>query len=304
MLAFLFPGQGTLRVGMGAWLRGRPEATEVFDRADRLLDTPVGPLCARGPAERLVATENAQPAVTVCGLAALAVLRAEGHEPGIVAGHSVGELAALHAAGALSFEATLRLVATRARLMAAVTATGSMTAVLGLNVDEVEELVARAAAPDEPLVVGLENAADHVVVSGATPAVDRLVALATAARKTTPLTVSNAFHSPLMADAVDAWAEAVRAEELRTPRIPVLPNVTAEPTTDPAVLRDALVDQLTRRVRWARTMTRLAGHPEVELAVEVGDSKVLTGLARPAGLRCLPMSDPTTPRRLTRERTG
>ncbi|MEW9555570.1 ACP S-malonyltransferase [Nonomuraea sp. NPDC050783] len=296
-LGYLFPGQGTVRVGMGAWLRRRPVARDRLDLVDTLLDRPITPLCARGPLDRLVATEHAQVAVTACNLAALAVLEEEGHRAAVVAGHSVGELSALHAAGALTLADTVRLVGTRAALMAAVGERGGMRAVMGLPVERVEELAEAASVPGEPVVVALENAPGHVVVSGVPFALDRLAALATDATKVVPLQVGNAFHSPLMAPALPGWAEAVRATTLREPRVPVVPNVTGEPTTDVATLREALIGQLTGRVLWTRTV---AAVDAIATGVEVGDSKVLTGLSRRAEARCLSMSDPGTLRRLAK----
>jgi [acyl-carrier-protein] S-malonyltransferase len=298
MFGFLFPGQGTVRVGMGAWLRRRPVARDRLDEIDALLSRPISPLCARGPLDRLVSTEHAQVAVTACNLAALAVLAEEGYEPAVVAGHSVGELTALHAAGVLDLAETVRLVETRARLMAVAGGGGGMRAVMGLAVERVEELAAEAAAPGEPVVVGLENAPGHVVVSGAAPALDRLEKLATDATKIMPLKVGDAFHSPLMAAAVPPWAAAVAAAAMRAPRVPVVPNVTGEPTTDLRTLREALVAQLTGRVRWTRTVGAVDA---IAPGVEVGDSKVLAGLSRRAGARCLSMADPGTLRRLAKE---
>lgn len=298
MIGYLFPGQGTVRVGMGAWLRRRPVARKRLDEVDALLPRPISPLCARGPLDRLVATEHAQIAVTACNLAALAVLAEEGYRPCVVAGHSVGELSALHAAGVLDLAETVRLVELRSRLMADVGVTGGMHAVMGLAVAEVEELAAESATADEPLVVGLENAPGHVVVSGALPALDRLAKLATAASKIVPLRVGNAFHSPLMAAAVPEWAAAVRAARMSEPRVPVVPNVTAEPTTDLDTLRRALIDQLTGRVLWTRTVTVVDA---IAPSVEAGDSKVLAGLSRRAGARCLSMAEPATLRRLAKE---
>jgi [acyl-carrier-protein] S-malonyltransferase len=298
MLGYLFPGQGTVRVGMGAWLRRRPVARDRLDEIDALLSRPISPLCARGPLDRLVSTEHAQVAVTACNLAALAVLAEEGYEPAVVAGHSVGELTALHAAGVLDLAGTVRLVETRARLMAAAGGGGGMRALMGLAVERVEELAAEAAAPGEPVVVGLENAPGHVVVSGAAPALDRLEKLATDATKIMPLKVGDAYHSPLMAAAVPAWAAAVAAAPMREPRVPVVPNVTGEPTTDLRILREALVAQLTGRVRWTSTVHAVDA---IAPGVEVGDSKVLAGLSRRAGARCLSMADPGTLRRLAKE---
>ncbi|WP_447001770.1 ACP S-malonyltransferase [Saccharothrix isguenensis] len=302
MIGYLFPGQGTVRVGMGGWLRRDPAGARVFAVADDVhagLDGGgLAELCARGPLERLIATDVAQPVVTACNLAALEVLRSRGHVPDIVAGHSVGELSALCAAGVLDVEATLRLVATRSRLMAALPDVGGMTAVLGLTEQRVAELAAEASAPGEPAVVGLVNGPDNIVVSGALPALRRVAELAVDARKVVSLKVGGAFHSPLMADAVDHWADAVRATPMRPPAVPVVPNVTAEPTTDLATITDALIAQLTGRVRWAETVRRLA---DVDTCVEVGDSKVLAGLHRGVGGRCLTMADPTAVRRLRAE---
>ncbi|MBB5802526.1 [acyl-carrier-protein] S-malonyltransferase [Saccharothrix ecbatanensis] len=301
MIGYLFPGQGTVRVGMGGWLRRDPAGARVFAAADDVhadLDGGLAELCARGPLERLISTDVAQPVVTACNLAALEVLRSRGHVPDIVAGHSVGELSALCAAGVLDVEATLRLVAVRSRLMAALPDVGGMTAVLGLTEQRVAELAAEASAPGEPAVVGLVNGPDNIVVSGALPALQRVADLAVDARKVVSLKVGGAFHSPLMAGAVDDWAAAVRATPMRPPAVPVVPNVTAEPTTDLAEITDALIAQLTGRVRWAETVLRLT---DVDTCVEVGDSKVLTGLHRGVGGRCLTMADPTAVRRLRAE---
>ncbi|MFI7448390.1 ACP S-malonyltransferase [Nonomuraea sp. NPDC049714] len=299
MFGYLFPGQGTVRVGLGAWLRRRPVARDRLDEIDALLSRPISPLCAHGPLDRLVSTEHAQVAVTACNLAALAVLTEEGYEPAVVAGHSVGELTALHAAGVLDLAGTVRLVETRSRLMAAAAgAGGGMRAVMGLAVERVEELAADATAPGEPVVVGLENAPGHVVVSGAAPALDRFEKLATAATKIIALKVGDAYHSPLMAGAVPAWAAEVAAAAMREPRVPVVPNVTGEPTTDLHILREALVAQLTGRVRWTRTIGAVDA---IAPGVEVGDSKVLAGLSRRAGARCLSMADPGTLRRLAKQ---
>jgi [acyl-carrier-protein] S-malonyltransferase len=298
MLGFLFPGQGTVRVGMGAWLRRRPVARARLDEIDELLSRPITPVCARGPLERLVATEHAQVAVTACNLAALAVMLEEGFEPRVVAGHSVGELSALHAAGVLTLADTVRLVELRSRLMSEIGVVGGMHAVMGLPLGEVEWLADEAATVDEPLVVALENAPGHIVVSGALPALERLGKLATNASKIVPLKVGNAFHSPLMAPAVPAWGDAVRAASMAEPRVPVVPNVTGAPTTDVAVLREALITQLTGRVLWTDTVNAVE---DLAPGVEVGDSKVLSGLSRRAGARCLSLAEPATLRRLSRE---
>ncbi|MGN9836979.1 ACP S-malonyltransferase [Nonomuraea sp. H19] len=304
MLACFFPGQGTLRVGMGQAFRRHPAAAAALAEAGAVLGRDLATLCAQGPQAALISTENAQPAVTACNLAALAALRAAGLEPDVVAGHSVGELSALHAAGVLDFAATLRLVEARGRLMARVRRAGVMSAVLGLTPAEAGDL-AGFADPGGSLVVAIENGPDHVVVSGPPDAVDRFGTLARArgARKITPLSVSHAFHSPLMSEVAGEWAERVAGERLLPPRCPVLLNVTGMPAIDPEEIRRGLTAQLTGRVLWAGVLSA-AARMGVRDCVEVGDSKALTGLARSAGLRCLSMSDPSWPRNATRLRAG
>ncbi|MFI6499698.1 ACP S-malonyltransferase [Nonomuraea typhae] len=298
MVGYLFPGQGTVRVGMGAWLRRNPVARRVLDAFDERLSRPISPICTRGPLDRLVSTEHAQIAVTACNLATHAVLADEGYEPHVVAGHSVGELSALYAAGVLDLAEVARLVELRARLMARIDVVGGMHAIMGLEVAQVEEMAMWATAPDEPLVIGLENAPGHVVVSGHIGALDRLAKLATSASKIVELAVGNAFHSPLMEPAVPAWTEAVETALMSPPRVPVVPNVTAEPTLDLLAIRRALIAQLTGRVLWTRTVAVVDA---MGPSVEVGDSKVLAGLSRRSGARCLSMAEPGTLRRLARE---
>ncbi|TDC04033.1 ACP S-malonyltransferase [Nonomuraea longispora] len=302
MLACFFPGQGTLRVGMGRTFRRHPAAMAALAEAGDVLGRDLAALCARGPQPALISTENAQPAVTACNLAALAALRATGLEPDVVAGHSVGELSALHAAGVLDFAATLRLVEARGRLMARVRRAGVMSAVLGLTPAEAAELVALA-GPGGSLAVAIENGPDHVVVSGSPDAMDRfgVLAMERGARKMTPLSVSHAFHSPLMSEVAGEWAERVAGERLRPPRCPVLLNATGLPATDAEELRRGLTAQLTGRVLWAGAL-RAAADLGVRDCVEVGDSRTLTGLARAAGLRCVSMSDPAWPRNVARLR--
>ena len=300
MIAMLFPGQGTLRVGMAAALRAHPAAAPVFAEADELLGMDVRALCARGPAGSLVTTLTAQPVVTVLGVAALAVLRESGLEPDVVAGHSVGELAALHAAGAMDLAVLLRLVTGRARLMASVGGDGAMLTVLGLPLADVEQLAVLCSRPGEPLVVALDNAPSNVVVSGARPAVDRCAALAGdhGASAVRPLAVSGAFHSPLLDPVVPAWASVVASTPLTAPLCPVVTNTTGRATRDVDEIRAALVDQMTGRVLWTATCARL--FEMGARCVEAGDSRALTVMARSADppLACISMSDPGAVRRL------
>ncbi|MCL6635529.1 MAG: ACP S-malonyltransferase [Peptococcaceae bacterium] len=281
MQAFLFPGQGSQRVGMGReFSRSSRAAREVFEAAGDLLGYDVAGMCFRGPAEILTATENAQPAIFTCSMAALAALRERGVEAQVAAGHSVGEFAALVAAGCLDFATALQAVRRRGELMAAVKTPGAMAAIVGLAEEKVEELCARAGALG-PVAVALYNSPVQVVVSGARPAVEEVGELArrAGALKVVPLAVSSAFHSPLMAGVAGEWAEYVSRLPVKPPRLPVVLNTTARAGGGPEEIRQELVDQLTSPVLWTRTVRTLVARG-VRRAVEVGAGRVLTGLNR------------------------
>ena len=299
MYAFAFPGQGTLRVGMASWLRRRQAAANVLNAIDDLLDRPLLTLLSRGPTKELIDTHNAQPAVTMCNIAALVELRANGIEPGIVAGHSVGEFTALHAAGVLDLEETMTLVRDRAEIMAGVSRVGGMGSVMGMTVPDVEARVAAVSSPSEPLVVAIENGDGHTVVSGAFEALDKLEAELDGDKALRRLEVSNAFHSPLFSEAAEQWRARVMALRFRAPDVPVVTNVSGEPTRDPEVLREHVSRQLTERVRWTATL-RAFGACGAEFSVECGDSKTLTKIARTTGDSWYSMSEPSTPKRLLR----
>ncbi|MDX2358833.1 ACP S-malonyltransferase [Dietzia sp. PP-33] len=299
MFALAFPGQGTLRVGMGAWMRRRDGARAVLDRVDEVLQRPLSELVATGPAEALVDTRNAQLAVTACNLAALELLRDEGIRPAVVAGHSVGEFSALCAAGVLSLEDTLALVRRRSELMAAVSRVGGMASVMKLDRAEVERLAATVSDEREPLVVGIENGRGHTVVSGSARALDRFVAAVDGRAPVTRLAVSNAFHSPLMDEAQEQWREEVGRYTFAAPTVPVIPNVRGTEVTDPAELRECVIEQLTGRVRWTGTLDTLAARGD-RTVVEAGDSKALTKIARAQGQTWVTMSDPATVARVRR----
>jgi [acyl-carrier-protein] S-malonyltransferase len=281
MLAYLFPGQGTQRTGMGqAVCHHHPEAAAIFGRANDVLGFDLQDVCFRGPDERLTRTEHAQPAVFTCGAAWLRVLGGQGLRPDVVAGHSVGELTAIHAAGGLDFESALLAVQRRAQLMAGTAQPGTMAAVLGLDAEVVQKLCEQASERG-PVVVAVLNGPDHVVVSGAVAAVEECRELATAAGavRVIPLAVSHAFHSPLMSEVVDEWARYVQALPMREPGCPVALNVTARLTTDVDALRAAMVAQVTGAVRW-RECVEAIRDGGADLAVEVGDSKALTSFNR------------------------
>ncbi|MDQ3294265.1 MAG: ACP S-malonyltransferase, partial [Actinomycetota bacterium] len=255
-------------------------ARATFERASDRLGYDISARCALGPAEELTHTLFAQPAVFTCSAAWLAVLADRGLEPDLVAGHSVGEITALHAARALDFDEALDAVHHRAQLMAATPGHGTMAAVVGLDAGVVDRLCAEASVAG-PVVVAVHNAPANVVVSGARPGVEAVVEAAKAAGavRVVPLAVSHAFHSPLMAEAVEAWSAYVATLPLRTPRCPVALNVTGALSEDVDEIRQAVVDQLTGAVRWADCVVALRDGGAT-LAVEVGDSKALTGFVR------------------------
>jgi [acyl-carrier-protein] S-malonyltransferase len=292
-LIWLFPGQGAQYVGMGAELRAAsPDAADVFDAAGEALGYDLAALCAIGPAETLGRTLHAQPAVVATSLAALAALRAAARrrnldlQPCAVAGHSVGELAAMAASEAFDVATILRLVAARARAMEDVcaVASGGMAAVLGLDEGQVVQACAVAAAQtQEAAAVANFNAPDQLVVAGTA----RGLAVATAeserrgARRVVPLKVAGAFHTPLMQPAVAAFAPAVRAADARPARVPVILNTSARDATQPDELRTELERQLALPVRWSQTMARCAAL-KPDAFVELGPGQVLSGLARRA----------------------
>jgi len=255
-------------------------ARRVFGEATAILGRDVAGLCFDGPAEALRRTANTQVAVFVVDVAALRVLIDHGIDPAAVAGHSVGEFAALHAAGAVEFAECVRLVAARGELMGSVSRPGAMAAVFGLD-DDVVESVCAAARTEGPIVVALHNAPGLPVVSGSVTAVARFTELAreSGAKRVAPLDVGSAFHSPLMEEVGGRWAALVDALALDVPRCPIALNATGAMSVDPDEIRRAVKEQLTSPVRWVDCITALADLGVTDV-VEAGDSKTLAGLAR------------------------
>jgi [acyl-carrier-protein] S-malonyltransferase len=283
MLCFVFPGQGSQRVGMGADLCGRwAVARHTFAEADEALGLALSRLCFEGPEETLRLTVNAQPALLSTCVAIARVLEAEvGLTPDVVAGHSLGEYSALACAGALRFDDAVRLVRLRGELMQAAVPVGegAMAAVMRLANDDVAALC-RDAAQGRVLVPANWNGGGQVVVSGHADAVARAVELAGARGGTAvPLDVSAPFHSPLMAPAAAGLAAALATVSIAPPRVPVVANVDAEPNLSAARVADLLVRQVTGSVLWEASVRRLAAMG-VTTVVEVGPGKVLTGLVR------------------------
>jgi len=261
--AFVFPGQGSHAAGMGEALAAAfPVAREMFEEIDEALKQNLTRLMFQGPEDELVLTENAQPALMAVSLATVRVLVQEGGidlagTVAFVAGHSLGEYSALAAAGALRLDEAARLLKARGRAMqeAVPVGEGAMAAVIGLDLEAVREIAARAAG-DGVCVVANDNAPDQAVVSGNADAVKRAVEIASeqGARRTIMLPVSAPFHCALMAPAAEAMAEALAEVELKAPVVPLIANVTAEPVEDPETIRELLVEQVTAMVRWRESV--------------------------------------------------
>jgi len=310
-IAFVFPGQGSQSVGMGADVfAASPAARAVYETADAALGFSLSTLCFEGPEETLRETINTQPAIVATSLALLAALQeaARGGTdassdlltgpivPAFVAGHSVGEYAALAASGALDLTGTLRLVRERGRLMQqeGERIPSGMAAVLGMDAPTLEAICAEAteqaragldASETHPgagrVVLANDNAPGQIVISGDQRALDLAMELAKAcgARRVVPLAVSGAFHSPVMAPATEGLAQAVDAAPIQDARVPLISNITAQPLTSATDVRVELAQQIASPVQWTRTIEHLAGQG-VETFVEIGAGQVLAGLIR------------------------
>jgi [acyl-carrier-protein] S-malonyltransferase len=280
-LALLFSPQGSQAVGMGRELAERsPAAAAAFAEADAALGWSVSDTCWNGPAERLDDTRQTQPCLLATSVAAARALSEAAHpQPAVVAGHSVGEYAALVAAGVLELPAALRLVARRAELMAEA-GEGGMAAVLGLEREAVEAVVDGIARPTE-LVVANDNAPGQVVISGTLDAIEHAETgmRDAGARRVLRLPVSGPFHSPLMAEVAERLAEAFEDETWRDARVPVMSNVSAEPLTDASRIRVLLAEQVRSPVEWVRCVRRMADDG-VDTMIECGAGAALVGMVK------------------------
>lgn len=282
-IAFVFPGQGSQHVGMGRDLfEASAAARAVFEQADAALGFSLTQLCFEGPEAALTATENAQPALLTCSIAALAALREAGYaaEPALVAGHSLGEYSALVAAGAFDLATGVRLVRRRGELMAEAHQ-GGMAAVIGMDEDALEAVCADASESHEPVVIANYNSPGQLVISGATAAIERASALAKArgAKRALPLKVSAAFHSPLMRAAAEGLAPAIAEAAIADAQVPVVSNVLASPLSNAKQVHAELVAQVTSPVRWIASVQYMAAHG-VDTFIEIGPGTVLTGLIK------------------------
>ncbi len=287
-IGFVFPGQGSQKVGMGRELADEfAVARAVFDEVDEALGQNLSKIIWEGPDDQLLLTENAQPALMAVSMAVVRVLEEEfglsvAGTALCVAGHSLGEYSALAAAGSFSLADTARLLKIRGKAMQAATpvGTGAMAALLGLDF-EAAVAVAKEAAGDDICQAANDNAPGQVVVSGTKAAVERACELAKqhGAKRAILLPVSAPFHCALMAPAAQAMAEALAEVEMQAPDVPLVANVSTNQLSDPSAIRDSLVAQVTGTVRWRESVGNMA-QAGITTFVELGAGKVLTGMLR------------------------
>jgi len=282
--ALLFPGQGSQRVGMGRDLALKFEvARRTYEEADDVLGFALSKLCFDGPEDDLTLTKHTQPAILTTSIAVFRVLREKGLAFDVVAGHSLGEWSALVAAEAMQLRDAVKLTHLRGTYMqeAVPVGLGSMAALMGLDLATTQAVCAKASQPGEPVEPANLNGGGQIVVSGHTNAIDRAIegAKAAGAKIAKKLTVSAPFHCSMMKPAAERLAAALVDVAIMTPRVPVVANVTAEPTQDPARIKELLVQQVTASVRWEESIQAVA-KLGVTRAYELGSGAVLKGLVR------------------------
>lgn len=279
-IAFIFPGQGVQRVGMGkSLLKAFPELQEFYKTAERVTGRPITELCFEGPEEELTQTINAQPAIFTTCFVCWVLISERGIQPKFVAGHSLGEWTAVVASGALEFEDGLKLVAKRGELMNRALA-GGMAAILGASLEQVEKLC-QVASEKGIITIANYNAPDQIVISGEVAAVEYATQIARqfGAVKAVPLKVSGAFHSPLMEDAKEQFRQHVEQTDFKNADVPIVANVTGQPVTDGNEIKQLLVEQLTSPVRWVDCVKTMHENG-VNVFIELGPGRVLSGLIR------------------------
>lgn len=282
--ALLFPGQGSQKTGMGRALAERePLARQTFEEADAALGFSLSKLCFEGPDAELALTAITQPAILTTSIAVWRVLAARGVTFDLAAGHSLGEWSALVACGALSLTDAVKLTHLRGQVMqeAVPAGAGAMAALLGLDLAAATAVCAEASATGEPVEPANLNGSGQIVISGATAAVDRAIerAKAAGAKRAMKLAVSAPFHCSLMQPAAEKLAAALAGIELNAPSAPVVSNVLAQPTSDPAEIKQLLIRQVTGAVRWEESVQAIAALG-VTRAFELGNGAVLKGLVK------------------------
>lgn len=287
--AFIFPGQGSQFIGMGKDLaESFPDAKAVFQEVDDALGQDLSGLMFAGEADDLNLTENTQPALMAVSMAVVAVLQKQGgidlaKTCAFVAGHSLGEYAALTAAGSLALSDTSKLLKLRGQAMqrAVPVGAGAMAAILGLDYDVVADIAEKASTEGAKCELANDNSPGQIVVSGAKDAVEKACELAkeAGAKRALILPVSAPFHCSLMRPAADEMKAALAAAHINAPIVPVVANVTAKAESDPATIQGLLVDQITGRVRWRESVLWM-GENGVTDMVELGAGKVLSGLVK------------------------
>ncbi|MCO7127969.1 ACP S-malonyltransferase [Sporolactobacillus shoreicorticis] len=283
-IAFVFPGQGSQTVGMGADLIAvYPEAKEMFETADSRLSFPLTELIMNGPDETLKRTENTQPALLTVSAVLCALLEKQGVKPDYLAGHSLGEYSALHAAGVLGFEDAVYAVRERGLLMeAAVPAgKGTMAAVFGLDAEQLKNICTAVSEQGESVQTANINCPGQIVISGTVKGIEKASKRAeeAGAHRVVPLSVSGPFHSSLMKPAAEKMREVLDALPIKDALVPVIANSTALEETTAEEIRNHLIEHLYSPVRWTESVERL-NQLGVDTFVEVGPGKVLSGLIR------------------------
>ncbi|MBU8915312.1 ACP S-malonyltransferase [Bacillus sp. FJAT-29953] len=283
-IAFVFPGQGSQTVGMGKDLAEKyPEVMSYFKKADETLKVPLSQLIFEGPKEDLTLTINTQPALLTTSLAVLSFFQNSGVKPDFVAGHSLGEYTALVAAGVMSFEEGVYAVRKRGEFMenAVPNGEGAMAAVLGLDRDKLAAVTEEVTNEGNPVALANLNCPGQIVISGSKKGVEDAGAKAkeAGAKRVLPLEVSGPFHSPLMKPASGQLREVLDGIDMKDAEVPVVANVSAEPVTSAAEIKDKLIEQLYSPVLWEDSVQKMI-ELGVDTFIEIGPGKVLSGLIK------------------------